>query len=116
MSEKNNVISVQLLDRTYQLKCKPEEAEKLKEAAAYLDVKMHEIFDNSNTVGHERTAMLAAMGVCYELMCMRAEKDAYGEEMYDRIKNLQTKVESIVSSSQLNIPKREIGEQQTLKL
>lgn len=116
MNENTNMISVQLLDRTYQFKCKPEETDKLKEAAAYLDIKMREIYDTSNTVGHERTAILAAMNICYELMCMRAEKDAYGEEMYDRIKNLQTKVADIITSSNLNIPKREIGEQQNLKL
>ena len=116
MSENNNVITVQLLDRNYQFKCKAEEAERLKEAAAYLDVKMREIYDNSGTVGYERTATIAAVNVCYELMCQRAEKDAYGEEIYDRIKNLQAKVADVISSSQLNIPRRVIGEQQPLKL
>lgn len=116
MNENTNMISVQILDRTYQFKCKPEEIDKLKEAAAYLDVKMHEIHDNSNTVGHEKTAILAAMNICYELMCMRAEKEAYGEEIYDRIKKLQTKVADIIASSELDIPRSEIGEQQNLKL
>jgi len=116
MSKNDNVVSVQLLDRTYQFKCTTEKAERLKEAAAYLDIKMREIYDHSTAVGYERTAMLAAIDICYELMSLRAEKDAYGEEMYDRIKSLQTKVEDIISSSQLNIPRRELGEQQPLKL
>lgn len=116
MNENTNMISVQILDRTYQFKCKPEESDKLKEAAAYLDLKMGEIYDNSNIVGHEKIAVLAAVNICYELMCMRAEKEAYGQEIYDRIKNLQTKVADIIASSELDIPQRTIGEQQNLKL
>jgi cell division protein ZapA len=116
MSEKNNSVAVQILDRTYQFKCKLEEAETLKDAAAHLDAKMREIHDNGGAVGYERTAMVAAIDVCFELISMRAENSAYHEEINGRVKNLQEKVANIIESAKLDIPKQTLGEQQDLEL
>lgn len=93
----NKVIAVKILDRDYHFKCRPEEAAKLKQAVAYLDAKMRKIHGSSNAVSLERTAIMAAVDVCYELMCMRVEKDADTKAMYERIKNLQTKLENVIS-------------------
>ncbi len=56
----SKAISVQILDRNYNFKRPPEEADKLKKAAAYLEEKMHESHDSGNAVSFTRTAVIAA--------------------------------------------------------
>ena len=106
MQTNKKAISVKILDRKYQFKCSSEEADKLKKAVVYLDNKMRKIDDNSNNLGFERVAIIAAVDICYQLISMRTEKDTYTKTVYEQIKKLQVKIEKTIAENKIVSPQR----------
>jgi cell division protein ZapA len=111
-----NVVTIQLLDRSFQLKCSPEKSAQLQEAGAYLASKMEQLHKAGSTLGYERTAIMAAMDICFELICLRAEMTTGNQEINQRIKNLHTKIDAAITSANIRLPQSPAGEQQSLDL
>lgn len=66
MSDANRM-TVVLLDKEYQVACKPEEREELQNAARELDSRMRNIRNNGTIIGLERIAIMVALNLCHEL-------------------------------------------------
>lgn len=64
-------ITVNILDRDYQVACKNEEKESLLAAAKYLDLKMREIRDRGNIIGIDRIAVMAALNIAYDFLQLK---------------------------------------------
>lgn len=111
-----NVVTIQLIDRNFQLKCSPDNAAKLQEAGAYLASKMEQLHKAGSTLGYERIAIMAAMDICFELINLRADVNARDSEINERITNLHEKISSVIASTELRIPQSPTGEQQSLDI
>lgn len=109
-------VNLSIFDKTYQLKCPSNEAEKLEQAATHLDLKMREIHQAGNAIGFERTAMMAALDVCYELMNIREDKLNYGDEINQRLKGLTNRISHLLDDNHINLPARAVGEQTQLNV
>ena len=68
MSEPTITLSVNILDRDYQVSCPESEQQSLLKSARYLDEKMREIRSKGSVVGNDRIAVMAALNVSYELL------------------------------------------------
>lgn len=66
MSEQQTV-TVNILDKDYQIACPPEERDALHFAAKELDARMRGIRSSGNVIGLERIAIMTALNLCYEL-------------------------------------------------
>ncbi len=66
MSDENRV-SVLILDKEYQVACKPDERHDLKRAAGELDERMRAAKKAGNIVGLDRIAIMVALNLCHEL-------------------------------------------------
>lgn len=108
--------NISVLGKNYQLKCKRNELEHLKQAGAYLDMKMQEAQDSGNGIGFERTAMMAALNVCFELITMRKQKDFYSNELNVRLQSLSDKISRIVDENHIDLHPKTVGEQQQMEL
>jgi cell division protein ZapA len=73
MSEKNNLVKVTIFDREYSIKCPPEEAFQLQEAAKILDTQMRATSQNSNNANIERVAVVTALNISYELTRLKQQ-------------------------------------------
>jgi len=71
-----NTVTVTILDRDYQVSCKPEERDALLNSARYLNDKMREIKANGSVIGLERIAVMAALNIAHELLQEGSEKGA----------------------------------------
>jgi len=71
-----NTVTVNILDRDYQVSCSPEEREALLNSAHYLNDRMREIKANGSVVGLERIAVMAALNITHELLQEGSEKGA----------------------------------------
>lgn len=69
MSENSSVL-VHLLDKEFRVGCPPDERDNLIKAARFLDDKMREIRE-SNVIGLERIAVMAALNLAHELLQAR---------------------------------------------
>ncbi|KRP26738.1 MAG: hypothetical protein ABS22_02245 [SAR92 bacterium BACL16 MAG-120322-bin99] len=67
-------LKIRILDKEYQVNCKPEEREALELSAKLLDEKMEEIRRGSHIIGVERIAVMAALNLAHDLI--RSEKNA----------------------------------------
>ncbi|MDF1643406.1 MAG: cell division protein ZapA [Pseudomonadales bacterium] len=68
MSEPTVTLSVNILDRDYQVSCPESQQQSLIQSARYLDGKMREIRSKGSVVGTDRIAVMAALNVSYELL------------------------------------------------
>lgn len=66
-------LKIRILDKEYQVNCKPEEREALELSAKLLDEKMEEIRRGSHIIGVERIAVMAALNLAHDLI--RSEKN-----------------------------------------
>lgn len=69
-----NTITVSILDRDYQVNCKPEEKEALLHSARYLNERMKGIKTSGAVIGLERIAVMAALNITHELLQEGNEK------------------------------------------
>lgn len=63
-----NTITVQILDKDYQVACPEEQQAELVVSAKYLDKQMRSIRDTGKVIGLERIAVMAALNISYELL------------------------------------------------
>ena len=80
------VISVQIYDRTYQFACADQDPGYIRRAAAYLDGKMHKAAAAVGPRSPLDIAILAAMDIAEEVLSARRRKDALLDEADQRIR------------------------------
>lgn len=90
MSENN--ISINILDKSYQIKCPNDKVHELRDAAAYVDKKMREVRDSGKVVGLDRVAIIAALNVAHELFSIEKKENEHLEEMSTRIRDMQKRI------------------------
>jgi cell division protein ZapA len=61
-------VTVSILDKDYQVSCKPEEVAALRQSAQYLDKKMREIKHGSAILGLDRIAVMAALNIANDYL------------------------------------------------
>ena len=71
----NIAVTVNILDRDYQIACTPEEEIILKSAADFLDGKMREIRDHGNVIGIDRIAVMAALNIAHDYLQLKPLED-----------------------------------------
>ncbi len=67
----NDTVFVKILDKEYQVACKPDERGALLQAAQYLDERMREIRQSGSVIGLERIAVMAGLNLSHELLQSR---------------------------------------------
>lgn len=88
----DQTITVNLLDKGYQIACPPDEQEALYRAARSLDARLRAIRDGGNVVGLERIAIMAALNLSYELQAANERSASSGLDE-DLLQNLSDKVD-----------------------
>ena len=63
-----NTVSVDILDKEYQVACPPDEEAALAGAARDLDRHMRDIRSTGKVIGLERVAIMAALNISHELL------------------------------------------------
>lgn len=65
-------VSVLILEKEYQVACRPEERHDLRRAASELDERMRAAKKAGNIVGLDRIAIMVALNLCHELQSKSA--------------------------------------------
>lgn len=90
-------ITVNILDRDYQIACKSEEKESLLAAAKFLDQKMREIRDRGNVIGIDRIAVMAALNITHDFLQLKPLEEEQ-RTIADRISALKRTISEIVTA------------------
>jgi cell division protein ZapA len=89
-------LKIRILDKEYQVNCKPEEREALELSAKLLDEKMEEIRRSSHIIGVERIAVMAALNLAHDLI--RSEKTAQADAQTSLLlQTMNSKLSSVLT-------------------
>jgi len=97
---KDNTLSVTILDRSYKIKCPPNQAQELQESAHYVDEQMRKVQQASNINSTDRVAIVTALNICHELIQLQKQKNNYIDIMNQRIQDLQHRIENFLATSE----------------
>lgn len=99
MSNDNN-LTIQILEKSWQVRCPEEKKHELQKCARLLDSKMHEIIENGKIMGTEQITVMAAINVIYDLLQQQSQKDLYIDSLSSRVRELQNKLAKHVPQNQ----------------
>lgn len=102
---KARTVSVNILDKEYQVACPPDQEAELIVSASYLDKQMRSIRESGKVIGLERIAVMAALNISHELL-RASEQDQADEKAVsdDEVSSLARKIdEAIFSLRQMEI-------------
>ena len=103
---KPRTVSVNILDKEYQVACPPEQEAELIVSASYLDKQMRSIRETGKVIGLERIAVMAALNISHELLQASEQDRTEGSEDLDTdaVSALTRKIdEAIFSLRQMEI-------------
>ena len=69
---RQQTVSIDILDKSYQVACEPEQEAELKQAANDLDDQMRAIRSTGKVIGLERVAIMAALNLSHQVLVMKS--------------------------------------------
>ena len=92
-----NTVSVDILDKEYQVACPPDEEAALTQAARYLDQHMRDIRSTGKVIGLERVAIMAALNISHELLALKSgDNPAETNEEQERLSALNSQLDEVL--------------------
>lgn len=88
----SDTVFVKILDKEYQVACRPEERQDLLQAAQQLDQRMRDIRIGGTVIGLERIAVMAALNLSHELLQAKSQAAQQGAED-DQMRRLSDKLD-----------------------
>lgn len=92
-----NIITIKVLGRPYQIKCSAKDAVDLQEAAHHVDDQMQQIRQSGHIASIDRMAVVAALNICNELLQLKKQKNQCIDAMNQRIIELQRRIEDALA-------------------
>jgi cell division protein ZapA len=93
VSNKPKPITINILGEEYMISCEPGEEDALRDSAAFLDSRMKEIRASGKVMSNERIAVMAALNLSHEVLALREQASASGDQLMRKINALRDKVE-----------------------
>lgn len=91
------VINIQILDRSFSIKCPEDKIEQLMKAAHHLNTHMRKVRESSDSTTFDRMAIMVALNLCHELLFKQPCKDEESHPLDEkRLKKLQQKIEDAI--------------------
>ena len=98
--EDNHIISIRVLGKNYNIKCPPEQAEALQEAALRIDEKLRDMKATSGSSNTDRMLVVTALNLCHELLAKENETSDYITKIEDKLQSLQNRIQSFISNKE----------------
>ena len=98
MTDKIVPITVEILAKSYNLRCSESEATLLQKAAQRVDKVMRETKDAGKVLSLDKLAIIASLSIAYQLLLLEQDKDKSLQSVLQRISNLQHKLERALST------------------
>lgn len=96
----NNIVSVRLLGKHYNIKCPPEQAEELQEAAQHIENRLHEMKSVNGSSNTDRMLVVIALNLCHELMTLKKERANQVDSIDDKLRSLQARISEFLTSEE----------------
>ncbi len=88
---RQHTVSIDILDKSYQVACEPEQEAELKQAASDLDDQMRAIRSTGKVIGLERVAIMAALNLSHQVLVMKS--GGQPEPLEDQLKTIASRID-----------------------
>lgn len=96
--------AVEVMGRTFHVKCPQAEIVPLQQAAKYLEDKLRATREASQTLCFERAAIIAALNITHELLATEQQKNNFSQLVNQRLRDLKSKVdEALICHTQMEL-------------
>lgn len=92
MSDTISETTVDVLGKTFQIKCAESQMASLQKASLYLDEKMR-YFRQQGIVEFEKVAVIAALNVVHQFLSHESQKETHMQAINQRLHDLKNKVD-----------------------
>jgi len=92
------MVSLNILDKEYQVSCSDADRPILEESARFLDEKMQTIKQSGRIVGLDRIAVMAGLNIAHDLLAENQEKSGLSLGINDKINALQNKLDFAINA------------------
>ena len=92
-----NLISIQILDRKYSIKCPTSEVSELQEAARVVQDNMKQLKRSGSISTTDQLAVVSALNVTHELLLLKKQNNNYINVMNKRLQDLQKRIEKFLA-------------------
>ncbi len=97
---KNEPLTIKIMDKEYRIACPEEEKENLKASAELLNEKLGEIKSQGSVIGTERIAIMAALNMSHEILSSQSLVVEHGD-LNQRIEELSERISNSMRDIQL---------------
>ena len=96
--------AVEIMGRTFHVKCPRSEVASLQLSAKYLEDKLYATRESSQTIGFDRIAIIAALNITHELLSSERHKNHISDLVNQRLRDLKGKIdEALVRYTQMEL-------------
>ena len=88
-----STVTVNILDKDYQVACPPDQERALIDAARHLDKQMRTVRDSGKVIGLERIAVMVALNTTYELLNKSTQPNEVAGVGVEPMKKLGDKID-----------------------
>jgi cell division protein ZapA len=101
-------VNIDILGKSYQIKCPEQEVESLKKAALMLEEKMQVTRESAHLLSHDRMAVITSLNLAHQILLLEQQTQQYMQSVQERLLDLQGKVESaLAQNSQMELASAE---------
>lgn len=91
--------TIEILDKTYPIRCPESDVPLLQQAAVLLNEKMVEVKESGKVINIERIAIIAALNIAYELLNIQEQKHTQVDQINQRLVQLQDKLDTAINKA-----------------
>ena len=89
---RQHTVSIDILDKSYQVACEPEQEQELQQAARDLDDQMRAIRSTGKVIGLERVAIMAALNLSHQVLLLQSGVQLY-DSQEEQIKGMTSRID-----------------------
>jgi cell division protein ZapA len=89
---RQHTVSIDVLDKSYQVACEPEQEQELQQAARDLDDQMRAIRSTGKVIGLERVAIMAALNLSHQVLLLQSGVQL-DDSQEDQIKGMTSRID-----------------------
>jgi cell division protein ZapA len=89
---RQHTVSIDILDKSYQVACEPEQEAELRQAASDLDDQMRSIRSTGKIIGIERVAIMAALNLSHQVLVMKSGGQPE-DPLEDQLKTITSRID-----------------------
>lgn len=99
MIKDDQQVSIQLLDKSFQIRCPKEKTPELQNAVSFVDREMRKIRDGGKVIGLDRIAIVALLNIAHEFLALKKLNENYMHSTTERIRDLQNKIDEVLNQT-----------------